>query len=275
MAWRYSGFAMYPVYTNSEWSSLFEGTFVNRWLSFALFITLFVSVGCNGGCNLPDEPPADLVAYVTQAATNIRAANTFRLEITLSGADHFINVEVGENPSATIQVAFHRALAQYVADDELGAQVSVGSSVGRIDLDIYARDEDQWLRWANGPWLHVQFAPGFNPRALIAEDAGFQVALASLNNLEYIGPETLEDGTEVQHLSGTARGVDVTALLVGLIEAREDVTVDVYINCENYPARVVIRQPETVTESEPVPTTWTVDVYDINSEPALIKPENP
>jgi hypothetical protein len=38
------------------------------------------------------------------------------------------------------------------------------------------------------------------------------------------------------------------------------------------PVRFVIVQPDTASEGEPTPTTWTVDVYDVNSEPELDAP---
>ena len=118
------------------------------------------------------------------------------------------------------------------------------------------------------------FAPGFNPRTLIAEDTGFHAALTALIDLQYIGKEELEDGTPVYHLKATANGPDVSSLMVGLVQAAGNVLVDVYINRDTlYPVRFIIIEPETVTEEEPEPTTWTIDVYDINAAPELDDPE--
>jgi hypothetical protein len=173
-------------------------------------------------------------------------------------------------------VAFRRALAQYVADQELGAEVSILMSGAAFQLDVYARGFNQWFRLEGVPvWVRADFAPGFNPQTLIAEDTGFQAALSALEELEYIGTDSLEDGTDVYHLSGLAEGRVVTSLLVGMIEAGPIVEVEVYVDRDTgYPARLVIRQPETVTEDEPVPTTWTLDVYDVNAEPDLNKPDD-
>lgn len=247
---------------------------VIRWLSVVLLIPVFLLVGCNG--DNADDAPDDPVALLTDAATKIRAADTFRMEITHSGADYWVNVYLGDDPNTPVQVAFRRALAQYVADEKLGAEVSILMGGAAFKLDVYAQEYDQWFRLEGIPlWVHGEFAPGFNPRTLIAEDTGFQAALAALEELEYIGTTSLEDGTSVYHLSGVAEGGVVTALLVGMIEAGPIVEVEVYVDRETgYPARLIIRQPETVTDDQPVPTTWTLDVYDVNAEPDLNKPED-
>ena len=245
-----------------------------RWLSFGVLTLVLLLTGCNSGDS--DDGPDDPVALLTDAATKIRAADTFRMEITHSGADYWINVFLGDDPNTPIQVAFRRILAQYVADEQLGAEVSILMGGMAFKLDVYAREFEQWFRLEGIPrWVYGSFAPGFNPRTLITEDTGFQVALSALEELEYIGTESLEDGTGVYHLSGVAEGSVVTSLLVGMIEAGPLVEVEVYVDRETgYPARLIIRQPETVTDDQPVPTTWTLDVYDINAEPDLNKPDD-
>ena len=238
----------------------------------ALMLTvLILVVGCSGdGGN--DEPPPDPVALITDAATQIRAVDTFRMEVRHSGADYLVSVYL--TPTTPADVAFRRALAQYVADNnQLQASVNVIASGLPMNLDVFSYGPDQWVRLAGTDWVDVDFAPGFDPETLIADDTGFQAALAALTELEYLGLETLDDGTRTYHLRGIARGPDVTNLLVGLIEAEGLLPVDVYISRENgYPVRLVIRQPETITEDEPVPTTWTIDVFDINAEPELNPP---
>jgi hypothetical protein len=146
-----------------------------------------------------------------------------------------------------------------------------------LDVDVFSRGEKQWFRagvWTNGEWVNATFAPGFNPESLIAQESGFQAALNALIDLEMVGTEELEDGTPVYHLRAVADGEDVSALMVGLITATGNVNVDVYIHqTETYPVRFIIIQPDTVTEDEPDPTTWTVDVYDLNAAAEIDDPE--
>ncbi len=124
------------------------------------------------------------------------------------------------------------------------------------------------------PWVHAPFAPGFNPTALIAKDSGFQRALSSLEKLEYIGSESLIDGTPVYHLRGEANGEVVTDLLVGLIETDDDVIIDVYVHRESkLPSLVVVTHPGTATEDQPEDSAWRVEVYDVNGETNIEYPE--
>lgn len=233
-------------------------------------LLIFVLAAC-GGEDEPDEPP-EPVSLLTDAADNIRAADTFRLDVSQTGAPYqFAVILPGEGVS---YVEFRRARAQYVAPERLQASVRVIAAGLPIDIDIFSAAERQWFKVFGLDWINEDFAPGFDPVTLIAEDSGFQAALAALTDLEYIGVESLEDGTGVYHLRGTARGPDVTNLLVGLIEAEGLVPVDVYIDRNSiYPVRLIITQPETATEDEPEPTTWTIDVYDVDAAPDLTPPE--
>lgn len=248
---------------------------MTRWLSLGLLFVALILGGCNGD-DSSDAPPPDPVALLDEAAENIRAAEAFRMEIRHSGADYMINVYLGETTDTPVKVAFRRAMAQYVAEDKLDAQVSVLMGSGRVNLDIYAQGYDQWFRLEGTPfWVHGEFAPGFNPQTIIAGDSGFHAALSEMENLEYQGETSLEDGTKVYHITGTADGGIVTTLLVGMIKARADVDVEVFVDRDtHYPARLVIRQPETITENDPEPTTWTLDIYDINAELTLTKPDD-
>lgn len=234
-----------------------------------LSLIVFLVAACQPESS--DEPPPDPVALITEAADNIRASQTFRLEVRHSGADYLVPVYITDNINP-VNVAFRRAVAQYVFPNQLQASVRVLLAGAAINIDAYSRGIDQWFKLAGTDWVDGDFAPGFDPQTLIAEDTGFQAALASLRQLEILGNTTLEDGTGVYHLRGVANGPDVTALLVGLIESEGDVIVDVFIDREtHFPVRLIITQPETDTEN---PTTWTIDVYDVNADPELSPPED-
>ena len=234
---------------------------------------LLASCGSGESSDAVETPPADPAALLQDAASRIRAARTFRLEVLHSGAPHLLNVHA---TGPTIEVEFRRSQMQYVADDEMDGEMSVISPVGRIDLEAYTRGDEQWYRLKGSTgWIHEVFADGFNARALVAEDAGFQVGMTALRDLEYLGQVGLEDGTQTYQVAGMADGANATALLVGLVDIEEEAHVTYYVNVETgYPARFVIVQLGTITEDEPEPTTWTVDVYDINDEPDLIKPDD-
>lgn len=231
------------------------------------FILVALLLAACGGAATPEALP-EPIELLTEAATNIRASETLRLAVERTGADYEIETDFGG-------VNFKRAVAQYIAPDMLQATVRVLAAGLPIDVDIFSKGDNQWFRgiWTTNIWVNALFAPGFNPEALISQETGFQAALQSLIDIGTPTLTELEDGTQVYRLSGTARGEDITALMAGLIEASGSVLVDVFIDrALLLPVRFVIVQPETVTDTEPEPTTWTVDVYDINAEPVLNAP---
>jgi hypothetical protein len=237
---------------------------VQRWLMGFLVLLL---AACTGAAT---EEPVDPIDLVTTASVNIRESESFRMSVERTGAAYMVDTGLG-------MVDFRRAVAQYVAPNVIQATVRLIASGLPADVDIFSRGDDQWYRHTiltANRWFNAPFAEGFNPETLISEDTGFQTALNSLIDLSYEGLQTLEDGTPVYHLKGTADGKDITALLANLVEATGEVLVDVFIDQKlMIPVRFVIVQPDTVSESEPEPTTWTVDVYDINAEPEIDAPD--
>lgn len=224
---------------------------------------------CAGQTATPEATPEPR-ALITEAADNIRASDTFRMEVLSSGAPYPVYTDFGAD------VFFRQAKIQYVSPDTMQGSVRLVVAGIPADVDIFSRGDDQWYRntiLTGSRWANQPFAPGFNPQVLIADDAGFQAALDSLIDLQYNGETALEDGSAVFHLKGTADGADISALLAGIIAVEGNAEVDVYIDQEQrIPVRFVIRLPQTVSETEPEPTTWTVDVYDVNAAPELDEP---
>jgi hypothetical protein len=223
-----------------------------------------------GGCASAAEPtatPADPLALVTDAATAIRSADTFRMIVDQAGPTYPIETEFGS-------VAFRRADAQYAAPDTLQAALAVLALGARLDVDVFARGENQWFRaplWTGDQWLNATFAPGFNPQTLIAEDAGFQAAVDAARDLEIVGETQLESGQNVTHVRGRADGPALNGLLVGLIQMQGEVQVDVFIDRETgLPARFVLTEP---VEGEDEPRVWTLDILDVNAPAELDDPE--
>ena len=242
-----------------------KDTIVRYWVYGLLLLLL---AACAGPAT---EEVVDPVELITEASENIRDTESFRMSVTRSGAPYVVATDLGD-------VDFRRAVAQYVAPNILQASVRLVAGGLPAEVDIFSRGTNQWYRHAlltANLWFNAPFAEGFNPEALISEDEGFQTALHSLINLSYEGVKTLEDGTPVHHLKGRAHGEDIAALLANMVVASGEVMVDVFIDQETLvPARFIVVQPDTITETEPEPTTWTVDVYDINADPELDPPDN-
>jgi hypothetical protein len=234
-----------------------------------LLVVIFLVAGCNGGA-APTTPP-DPLALVTEAAEKIRATDTFRMIIEQTGAPFYINTQFGAN------VVFRRAEAQYVSPRDMQATARLIALGLPTEVDIFARGENQWFRsdaLTGGSWLNAQFAPGFNPETLISAETGFQSALEAMVDLSYVGTASLESGANTYELQGSATGEEVSALLANLVELTGEVQVKVYIDqATMYPARFVLVQPGTETAEEPEPTTWIMDIYDINAPAAIEDPE--
>ena len=239
--------------------------FGRRYLTFSLVIVMMIVAACDGGDTA--EAPDDPVELLTEAANNMRAVKTFGIEIRQEGIDYEFISDLGEGE---VLVTFRRAIGQYVAPDQIQLDISIRVSGVTVNVLIYGRGDEQWYRVPIFGWQDADFATGFNPETLIAEDTGFQAALASLIDLEYEGLTSV-DGTETYKLSGSADGTDVADLLVGLIEDEGEVDVEVYIDTETrYPIRITIIQKETDPDD---PMRWIIDLFDINADPDLILPE--
>jgi hypothetical protein len=238
--------------------------------TLAAFVLL---AGCTG--NATPTPSLDPLALVTEAAANIRAAETFRISVTQEGPDYMLATEYGT-------AIFRSATAQYVAPREMQANVRVVVAGLPIQIDVFSRGADQWYRaiWTGNQWLNQPFQEGFDPETLVSEEAGFQSALDSLIELNYAGEAELDSGAQVYHLTATANGPDVTALLGGLIEPVGEVLVDVYIDRETrQPVRFIIQEFNSPFAATPeageddIPIVWTIDLYDIDAPAELDAPQ--
>lgn len=241
---------------------------MRRLILFALIIALTLA-GC---ASEPADTSPDPMTLLTSAADRVREATTFRLYVEQSGADYQIPVLLG---AGVVNVQFRFARAQYVSPDVLQASVRIVTQTFprlAMDVDVFSLNVEQWFRLSQLEWANEDFAPGFNPMALIAEDSGFQAALTSLVDLSYIGQTVLENGLPVHHLRGIASGPKVSALVVGLLNVQGVLPLDVFIDRNTgFPARLVLEIPDTATERQPEPTKWTINVYDIDA-PAEVTP---
>jgi hypothetical protein len=233
---------------------------------FILMLTVLFTLAA---CGASDEPLPESIDLLNAAAANIHDAESFRIEVWREGAPYYIDSDVIEG-----NLLFDRAKMNYVAPDVLQGRLRAKLSGLPFELGILARGDNQWVQLPGLDWTDtLYFAPGFNPQSLIAEDSGFQAALNALLDIEMIGRETLEDGSPVYHMRGTADGPSVSALLVYMIMSDEDVTIDAYVHAETQmPVRLIITMPGTETEEVPEPTQWYVDVYDFNADVEITGP---
>lgn len=227
------------------------------WLvGLALFVT-----ACGGGAS---APLPDARETLTKAAREIRTSKALKIKLQLTGAPSFVNP-----PDNTI--SFISADGAYASPDRIGARI-VAKILGVAgEVDVIAIGDIQWFSnkiLTGGKFIKQVFSPGFNAAKLISSDSGIESALQAIRELKMVGAETL-DGVKVYHLSGVADGKDMEALTIGLIRGKV-VNADIYINQNNsHVERVTLLQPDTVTDKEPKPTIWNLEVFDYN-DPAIV-----
>ena len=206
-----------------------------------------------------DRP--DVPSLLREAFRNIRAGVTLRLEVQHSGEPWLIATDFGD-------VAFESAGVSFVAPDTLQAVAQVRIFGLPAGVDLFARGEQQWYRnplLTGGNWQGGVLLQNFNPQQLVAPGAGFDRAANALTGLEWRGMVALEDGRRAHLLQGPARGEEVSALLVNLVQLEGAVQTEVYIDYDTLlPLRFVLGQPDIAT--------WEVRVTAVNAPVQLDPP---
>jgi hypothetical protein len=240
-------------------------------MGLGLLISLLgLLTACGGGTvTLPDAREA-----LNKAATEVQSAKSLKIKLQVTGAPAFV-----DPPTNTI--SFFSADGAYAAPDRVQARIVAKIFGVAGEVEIVTIGDDQWYSnkvLTGGKFIKQAFAPGFNAAKLVSSETGIQAALKSIRDLKMIGAESL-DGIGVFHITGVADGKDIESLTVGLIRGKV-VNVDLYLNRETYRVeRAVLVQPDTITDREPKPTTWTLETFDYNTtvkiEPPLLGTPTP
>lgn len=224
-----------------------------------LALICLVLVACNAPAATPTSPP-DPRALLNAAAADIQAVTSLRFKLQLTGAPAFID----DNNV----ISFNSADGVYVAPDKVSAKVSAAVFGVAGQIEIVTVGNDQYMKHivlTGNRWLNMQFSPGFNADQLIRGDLGIKYALNALTDLTYHGVVDLF-GTPVHHISGKASVADISAVTVNLIRGTGTANADIYLNAANGRVeRIVLVQPETVSDRHPEPTTWTMELFDYNN----------
>jgi hypothetical protein len=209
---------------------------------------------------------------LARVVENLRDVESFQLLIEQQGVEYPFGISLDEGQSV-VNAIMRRGEAQYVAPNIMYANVNLRvGGLPVLAVELYAEGLNQWFKLAN-QWINYPIAEGFNPGDLIAENGGFSQALDQLNEIEYIGAETLIDGTETWHIQGTASGQVINELLFNLLFVEQDVVVDVYIDqATSLPAVLQVTLPGTATEEEG-DTVWRIEIYDYNGEVTYQAPD--
>jgi hypothetical protein len=216
-----------------------------------------------------EAPLPDAQSLLKKSAAEVKSAKSIKIKLELSGAPSFVDPDN--------RVSFVSANGAYVAPDRVSATVTAKILSIPGQVDVIAIGDDQWMRnqlLTAGRWAKAVFSPGFNAAKLVNSDEGIEKALNSLKEVKVIGREDVF-GTKMYHLTATADGADISALTVGLIRGKV-VNVDIYIAIDTGRVdHVIMVQPDTVTEKEPKPTTWTLELFDYDGNAKIEAPVIP
>ncbi|PJF35836.1 MAG: hypothetical protein CUN49_08565 [Candidatus Thermofonsia Clade 1 bacterium] len=222
-----------------------------------LALICLLLAACSGAPAASPTPPPDPRALLSAAAADIQAVGALRFKLQLTGAPAFID-------DANL-IAFSSADGVYVAPDKVSAKVSAAVAGVAGQIDIVAVGDQQYMKHillTANRWLNMQFSPGFNADQLIRGDLGIKYALNALTDLSYNGIVDLF-GTPVHHISGKASVADISAVTVNLIRGTGTAEAEIYLNAANGRVeRIVLVQPETVSDQHPEPTTWIMELFD-------------
>lgn len=236
-----------------------------RLIRLLLIGLIIVLVACTP--QTVDEPPPDPETLLQDVVTQLMTIDTFKMDIEQRGVEYpfYVTVDGGETSTTA---TFRRGEAQYKAPNIMYAVVNLSiGGLPPVGVELFAEGIDQWFKLAGSGWINYPIAEGFDPGAFMQEDAGFQAAIAKVRDIEYVAAENLVDGTPVHHIRGVAGGDVVNDLMFNLLIVYSDVIIDVFVDREtNYPAQLILTHTDTPTEEGEDPTTWIIEIYDVNVE---------
>lgn len=219
------------------------------------------------GCaeQTPDEnlSPEDTREILQGSVDNLRDLRSFRLDVTQGGDPYEFIFQLGPAGFEFV-TAMSRAEGAFIAPDNLYANARISFQGVLVNVGLFANSVGQWLRPLQSNWVPYEYAPGFDPQDMMEDGSGFNYAIGSLTELEFVGIEQ-RAGTEVWHIRGNATSEVVNSLLFGLLYIIEDrAIVDVFIDRSlDVPTEILLTLPDTATETDP-DTFWQIEIYDTN-----------
>ncbi|MBN1679277.1 MAG: LppX_LprAFG lipoprotein [Anaerolineae bacterium] len=252
---------------------------MRRVMTFMLVILaavlLLAACGSDSDDNKSDLPEAR--SLLNEAAGKVQNADTFMLEIGVSGYPVFI--DTGDAFNLDIPLTFQ--YAEDVAFDTPNAlhAKTVQFNIGDVGLtaELIGISDQQYLRsdlLTRGQWLNQQIIPGFTPESLMTDDGGIAHALESIVDVDMVGKKDL-DGVDVYHVRGTIDAASVNSLTFGLIGTKSglldiDVTI---LTGERVVYQIVLTEPLPEGVDDQDPTVWTIELHDYNTPLTIAAPE--
>ena len=230
-------------------------------------ITLIIAaclVFCAGFAGAQEMPRVEPQALLDAAVEQLQSADSFRLAIEQSGAPYQLALTFdGVNMlPATLQ----SAEAQVISPNELHISAHVHLIIP-LSLDIYSRDDRQWLSFPSGaPWWQLPAFEDFDVSRLLAPDDGIDKVMTKLRDPKIVDSEALVDDQLAWQIQATAAGDAVEGLLFGFIDPQDDVLIDAYITvADGRLALIEILMLETAGDPDVDPSVWHIRFFDYDA----------
>ena len=211
-------------------------------------------------------------ALLDGAVEALQAAESFRLAIEQSGQPYQLALTFdGVN---TLPATLDGAEAQVVSPNELHISAWVRLIIP-LALDIYSRDDRQWLSFPSGaPWIQLPAFADFDVRRLLAADDGIERMMTELREPRIAEAEALIDEQKAWRIEAGAAGDAVKVLLFGFIDPKEDVEIEATITAaDGRLALLEILMLETADDPDAAPTVWHIRFYDYDAPRGFEAPQ--
>ena len=233
---------------------------------------LLLLVNCFGLTSAQETDEIEPQTRLDIAVDRLQAADSFKLTITQTGEPYPLALSFdGVN---MLPATLSGVEAQYLSPNELHISALVQLFIP-LSLDIYSRDDRQWLSFPSGaPWLQLPAFEDFDINRLLAPADGIEYVMANLQDLQIVDAEALLDEEEVWHLRARAAGAGVSGLLFGFIEPQDDVEINAYVRAADQQfALLEITMLETLGDPEKEPSVWHIQFHDYDALPDFEPPD--
>ena len=219
------------------------------------------------------EPAMTAQELVDAAVGQLQAADSFKLSIEQTGAAYPLALSFdGVN---LLPATLTSAQAQYVSPNELHISAQLQFFIP-LALDIYSRDDRQWLSFPSGaPWILLPAFEDFDTNRLLAAGDGIEYVMENLQDPLLIERDAPPDEEAAWQVQARAAGEGVSGLLFGFIEPQADVELQAFITADDGRfASLEITMLETLGDPETEPSVWHIRFYDYDAPPDFAAPDS-
>lgn len=243
-----------------------------RLMGYMLVLLALMLAACGGNGDSDDDAPPDVQELLSEAATNINEADSFRFELRQSGAPTYFVFEGFED----LEITLNSATAVFKSPNSVRADISVDIGTTQKIAVIVVEDRQYYNHalLTGNEWLGEDLVPGFEPADLLSPESGIGAALLSVRDATLVGTEEIE-GVPVYHVRGIVDAELARAVTFDLMStATGDIQIDAYIRREGTRrlARLELVEPSAADAETDRSKIWEIDFAGYNQDVNITEP---